>query len=268
MPCPPPRSSSGSSTPCSSRTAASSSTIRCAASEKPCVSKMCEPMWQCSPTSSSDGSGEHPADRLGRGAGGQREAELLVLLAGLDVLVGVRLDAGRDPDVDALADPGPLGDGREPGDLLGGVDDDACRRRPSTARVELGDRLVVAVEPQPLRREAGRAARPRARRRCRRRARAPPRRPTARRPWTGTPCRRSYVPVGQPSKAVAPGAAARPEVVLVEHQPGVPNSAARSRTSKPPSSSAPSTAAVGAARRRVEVAAAAAQVRSHPLRGA
>ena len=29
--------------------------MRWAASLKPCTSKMCEPMWQCSPTSSSDG---------------------------------------------------------------------------------------------------------------------------------------------------------------------------------------------------------------------
>ena len=32
------------------------------------------------------------------GAAGQREAELLVLVGGRDELVGVRLDADRDPD--------------------------------------------------------------------------------------------------------------------------------------------------------------------------
>ncbi len=55
MPRPPPRLSSGSSTPCSARTSASKPTIRCAASRNPEVSKICEPMWQCRPTSSNDG---------------------------------------------------------------------------------------------------------------------------------------------------------------------------------------------------------------------
>ena len=46
--------------------------------------------------------GEHRGDGLGRGAAVQAEAELAVLLAGGDVLVGVGLDARRDPQVDRL----------------------------------------------------------------------------------------------------------------------------------------------------------------------
>ena len=55
-----------SSTPCSSRIAASSPTTRWAATSKPDVSKICEPMCECRPTSSSDGELEDPAHRLGR----------------------------------------------------------------------------------------------------------------------------------------------------------------------------------------------------------
>lgn len=52
MPRPPPRSISGSSTPCSSRTAASSCTTRLADTSKPAMSKICEPMWEWMPSSS------------------------------------------------------------------------------------------------------------------------------------------------------------------------------------------------------------------------
>ena len=81
-------------------------------------------------------------------AGGDREAELLVLVCGRDVLVGVRLDAGRHPDHhrrDRVALPGQLD---QPGDLVLGVDDDPADpgvERPG--QLLLG--LVVAVEPQP-----------------------------------------------------------------------------------------------------------------------
>ena len=64
------------------------------------VSKICEPMWECRPTSSRRRQGEDAPDRLGRGAAGEREAELLVLVRGRDELVGVRLDADGDPDQD------------------------------------------------------------------------------------------------------------------------------------------------------------------------
>ncbi len=55
MPRPPPRSISGSSMPCSSRTALSSPTTRRAETSKPAMSKICEPMWLCRPTSSRPG---------------------------------------------------------------------------------------------------------------------------------------------------------------------------------------------------------------------
>ena len=50
---------------------------------------------------------EHPADRLVGGAGGEREAELLVVVRGGHELVRVRLDPGRHPDQDARPRPRP-----------------------------------------------------------------------------------------------------------------------------------------------------------------
>src|SRR4029079_19571158 len=78
------------------------------------------------------------------------EAELLVLVRGGDVFVGVRLDAGGDPDHH-------LGDGAQlgaqllqPGDLVGRVDDD-----PPDARASGGAQfvraLIVAVQADPAR---------------------------------------------------------------------------------------------------------------------
>ena len=60
----------------------------------------------------------------------------------------------------------------------------------STARVELGDGLVVAVEADPRRGEAGPLGDAPARRRSRRRGTGPPRRPSARPSCRGRPCRR------------------------------------------------------------------------------
>ena len=45
-----------------------------------------------------DGQARSRVDRVGGRTAGEREPELRVLLAGHDVLVGVRLDARRDPD--------------------------------------------------------------------------------------------------------------------------------------------------------------------------
>ena len=56
MPNPPPRSSSATCTPCSACTRAASSSTRCAATSNPPVSKICEPMCECSPANSSCGS--------------------------------------------------------------------------------------------------------------------------------------------------------------------------------------------------------------------
>ena len=70
----------------------------------------------------------------------------------------VRLDAGRDPHQDL----GPLASGRdglqqgaEAGDLVERVDDDAADALLQRRRQLVG-RLVVAVEDEPLRRDAGR----------------------------------------------------------------------------------------------------------------
>ena len=66
-----------------------------------------------------------------------------------------------------------------------------CPTPASTARVSSATRLVVAVQARSARRGSRPRARPRARRRCRRPGRGPRRRSSARRPCTGTPCRRS-----------------------------------------------------------------------------
>ena len=96
----------------------------------------------------------HPAYRLERVAADQREAELLVLVRGRDELVGVRLDADGAADQHALGRAALDAQAAEPVDLGDRVDDD-----PADAGVEgggqLGDRLVVAVQQQPVAREAG-----------------------------------------------------------------------------------------------------------------
>ncbi|CAM5641635.1 hypothetical protein SVIOM342S_01680 [Streptomyces violaceorubidus] len=56
MPSPPPRSISGSSTPCSSRMSLSSPTTRCAATSNPDMSKICDPMCEWIPMTSSPSS--------------------------------------------------------------------------------------------------------------------------------------------------------------------------------------------------------------------
>jgi hypothetical protein len=86
-----------------------------------------------------------PCHRSRGGTRRQREAELRVVLAGLHVHVGVRLDAGRDPQQHGGA-PVPAGDERlEPVELVVAVDHD-----PADACVQgcgqLPRRLVVAVE--------------------------------------------------------------------------------------------------------------------------
>ncbi len=154
MPNPPPRSRYGGVAPSSSRSWASSATARCAETSKPEVSKICEPMCECTPTSSSDGVVEDPAARLERVPAGQREAELLVLVRGGDELVGVRLHPHGGPDEHRLPPTALLGQPGQPGDLGERVDHD-----PADAGVErllqLGDGLVVAVEGDPVRRHLG-----------------------------------------------------------------------------------------------------------------
>ena len=98
------------------------------------------------------------ADRRGqRVAGGQREAELLVLVGGGDELVGVRLDADGRADEHrhrraAGRHPG-RGERHQPVDLVERVDDDVPDAGVD-GQLQLDDRLVVAVQRDPLGREA------------------------------------------------------------------------------------------------------------------
>ena len=97
---------------------------------------------------------EHPAYRLERVPGRQRETELLVLVRGRDELVGVRLHADGRPDQHRLPHAALLRQPRQPGDLHERVQHhpaDAGVQRP----LQLGDRLVVAVQGDPVRRYAG-----------------------------------------------------------------------------------------------------------------
>ena len=103
---------------------------------------------------------EHVGPRQQRGgrverlAAGQAEAELLVLVTGGDELVGVRLDADGHPHHDRGHDAELGRDGGDPVDLVERVDDDPPH--PVGQRLaDLGGGLVVAVEADPLRREAG-----------------------------------------------------------------------------------------------------------------
>ena len=98
------------------------------------------------------------ADRRGQGvARGQREAELLVLVGGGDELVGVRLDPDGRTDEHrhrgaAGRHPG-LRQRHQPVDLVERVDDDVPD--PGVDRqLQFHDRLVVAVQGDPLGREA------------------------------------------------------------------------------------------------------------------
>jgi hypothetical protein len=95
----------------------------------------------------------HPADRFEGVAAGEGEAELLVLVGGRDELVRVRLDSNGGAHEHVLLDPTVGTELREPVDLDEGVDHD-----PTDAGVQgrgqLGDRLVVAVQQDPVPREA------------------------------------------------------------------------------------------------------------------
>src|SRR5665647_3169236 len=84
-------------------------------------------------------------NRLCRLSAGETEAELLVLVGGGDVFVGVCLDADGDADHDGCHDIEPLGRSGHPLDLIEGVDDDAADSV-SQRSLDLGNALVVAVE--------------------------------------------------------------------------------------------------------------------------
>ena len=97
--------------------------------------------------------GEYPAHRGHRRAAGHRQPELLVFVCGGDELVRVRLDPDSETNVDVLDDAGLARDGIEALDFGDRVQDDV----PDTdfdRRGQFRDGFVVAVEGNPLRREA------------------------------------------------------------------------------------------------------------------
>ena len=209
---------------------------RWAATSNPAVSKICEPMWRvhadqlAAPASASDA-----PHRLRGRAGGQREPELLVLVRGRDELVGVRLDPDGHPDQHPLPrTPRSAASVGEPDDLLERVEDDPADPGVERRR-ELGAALVVAVERDPLGREAGAQRDGQLAAGADVEAEALLARPSAPRPWTGTPCRRRTrrAPVGRVRGANAarraPGSPPRPGRTAACR-----TSPARSRTSIPP----------------------------------
>ncbi|OQA38655.1 MAG: hypothetical protein BWY52_03245 [Chloroflexi bacterium ADurb.Bin325] len=101
------------------------------------------------------GLAQRGADRLFRGAGGDGEAELGVFLAGLDVRVGVRADAGRQPQPDRDRPRRPArGQLAQQRQLVEVVHHDAADV--AVERIgQLVARLVVAVEVDAFGGEAG-----------------------------------------------------------------------------------------------------------------
>ena len=179
---------------------------------------------------------------LERVAGGQREAELLVLVRGRDELVGVRLDAHGRPDQHrhgrAPAGHAAARQGHQPVDLVEGVDDDvpdAARRRRAAARpATCCCRAARSARPG-----SPRPARGPARCRCTRRGAGRPRRssgPPGRRgtPWTRSGRRRRR----RRSRSRRPGRGSRPRRGRTA---GCRASRARSVTGRPPRCRTPST---------------------------
>ncbi len=124
---------------------ACSSTRRAADSWKPAVPKICEPMWQWRPTNARPGKLADPRDG-GRGIL-QCEAELLILVRGREEVVGLGVDTAVDAEQHALRGAPSLDDRGEALDLDQAVDDDRAHAG-LDGLLELGDALVVAVEPE------------------------------------------------------------------------------------------------------------------------
>ena len=100
------------------------------------------------------GGGEGPVHGLAGHPGGDREAELGVVMAGGHVLMGLGLDPGGDPEqhLGGGAAGGAQaggGQGVEPVELVETVDHDAAHPG-LDGLAQLIDRLVVAVEHQPV----------------------------------------------------------------------------------------------------------------------
>ncbi len=146
-------------TPSSALIRACSASTRRAATSKPDESKIWLPMWECSPRSSRPGTSRTRRTASQASPLVMEKPELLVLVRGGDVFVGVRLHTGGHPHHHRLR-PGERacrdqlgGDLGEPLDL-----DERVEHDPSDALVhrsaQLGVRLVVAVVADPLRVEA------------------------------------------------------------------------------------------------------------------
>ena len=102
-------------------------------------------MWQCRPTRLTLDERARPFDGSHRVAVAEVEAELRVVLAGGDELVGVGVHAGRDPQQHVGHRTDAFGAQRvEPIELVERVDDDVAHP-PRDRLPQLGDALVVAV---------------------------------------------------------------------------------------------------------------------------
>ncbi len=214
------------STPNSATTSRSRPMTRWAAISKPATSKICEPMWLCRPTSRRWSAANTRRTAVHGRAAGQRQPELLVLVRGRDELVSVRLDTDGDAHQHVLHDTAaPAIASRRSISIIESSDDvpDAGLDRGD----QLVDRLVVAVQRNPLGREAGVQRDGQSRRRWRRRATGLPRRPSAPPRCTGTPWRRSARARRRRTPRRSRGSASRKSSSSITNS-GVPNSAAMS----------------------------------------
>ena len=191
MPKPPPRSSSGSSTPCSRAMSACRPQHPARRDLEAAGVEDLRADVAVQPETSSSGRGERAPHRLLGRAAGEREPELLVLVGRRDVLVRVRLDADRHAQQHGRADAGLARRGRRRRSTSSResttIRPDAGGERPA----QLGVRLVVAVQPDPLRRDPGPQRDGELPAGAHVEAQARRRRPSARPRCTGTPCPRS-----------------------------------------------------------------------------
>ena len=177
---------------------------------------MCEPMWQCSPTSSSYGWASTRRTAPAAAPEASENPNFWSSWPVCDELVGVRLDAGGHADVDPLPHPGPPRRRRPAARARRRSRARRARPRPPTARS--ARRPTCCCRGTAAARWGSRRAAPRrARRRCRRRATGPPRPPSGRR--RAQERLASVVDVGA-REGLAPGAAAGQQVGLVQHVRG------------------------------------------------
>ena len=95
-----------------------------------------------------------PFDRALGGTGGDGESEFGVVLARGDVVVGLGLDAGREPQEDLRGDTGLGVQHVETIEFVEAIDNDATDAG-LDRQTKLGHRLVVAVQHEPFGRNPG-----------------------------------------------------------------------------------------------------------------